>query len=250
MTGTRRTPGGLALVGALIAVGAALTAFAATRIWWTATFADTPVGRYVSTASGSDTVPELVAVALVALAGFGAALATRGGWRRAVGGLITAVGLLVAGRALVGLANPPREVLGRTPFVVGVAVTPTAHPVPAVAAAIGGLLIAAAGVLLLLGAGAGRRMGGRYERKPAAPGTAPARDPDPADAAADLWKALDAGGDPTILDHGTADDQPPDEQPPDDDTIDAQRADGNAADDDDASEGRPPTPSDLPPPAR
>ncbi len=227
------------MVGGLIAAGAALIAFAATRTWWTAAFTDTPVGRYVSTASGSDTVPELVAVALVALAGFGAALATRGGWRRAVGGLIAAAGLLVAIRALVGLTTPPREVLGRTPFVVGAAVDPAAHAVPVVTAAIGGLLIVGGGVLLLLGAGAERRMGGRYDRTAAGRGPTTPRDTDPADAEAALWKALDAGADPTLPDDGTG---------PDNGT--AGEASNQAAEDDDASDVHRPTPSDVPPPAR
>ena len=62
------------------------------------------------TAAGADCLPELVPVALVALAGFGATLATQGWLRRLVGAILLAGGLWVAVRAGDGdgPANRPR----------------------------------------------------------------------------------------------------------------------------------------------
>jgi len=193
----RRRSAGRGTAALLILVGAALIAFAATRAWWTASYQDTPVGPYRTSATGSDTVPELIPVALVAIAGWGAALATRGVWRRIIGGLVAVVGALVLVRVAVQWGSPPLDTLGRTPFVIGVPVDPVRQPWPMVLAAIGGLLVLLGGILLIAGSGRARALSGRYDRSPVA---GPAAGPSAADrpvAEDELWKALDAGLDPT-----------------------------------------------------
>jgi uncharacterized membrane protein (TIGR02234 family) len=197
-----------AVAAALILVGAALVAFAATRIWWTADYPGTPVGTYRTSATGSDTLPELIPVALVALAGWGAALATKGIWRRVIGALVGVVGAVVAVRVALQWAHPPLDQLGRTPFVVGAAVDPVRHPWPMLLAAVGGLLILAGGVLVIVAAGSAR-LSARYDRfpvsgrpdpvgSPAVIGTAAAAAAESGSDGSDLWKALDAGLDPTL----------------------------------------------------
>ncbi len=195
---------GRAAVALLILLGAALVAFAATRIWWTASYPDTPVGPYRTSATGSDTVPELIPVALVAIAGWGAALATRGVWRRIVGALVAAAGALVLVRVVVQWGSPPLEVLGRTPFVSGVPVDPMRHPWPMVLAAAGGLLVVLGGILLITGSVRAQALSGRYDRTPPAhPPITTTADVGSSGGVArpvgedDLWKALDAGLDPT-----------------------------------------------------
>ena len=76
----------LGLVAILAVAGAGLAAIAAALTWWSADYVDPLSGALTITASGAACVPELIPLALVALAGFGAALATRGVPRRIVGG--------------------------------------------------------------------------------------------------------------------------------------------------------------------
>ncbi len=82
MTRDRRRT--LILVLAALA-GAGCCAGAAALTWWSAEFTDSLVGAVTTTATGSQVLPELVPVALFALAGLGAAFATRGWPRRVVG---------------------------------------------------------------------------------------------------------------------------------------------------------------------
>jgi LPXTG-motif cell wall-anchored protein len=116
--------------------------------------------------TGSALAPWLPALGLVALAGAGALLATRGLVRAAVGVLLLFCGFgLIAGAA--------GHLPGGWP----------------VATALGGLLVAGAGGLTLV---RGRRwpaLGTRYER-PAGAARSPQTD-------AELWDALDRGDDPT-----------------------------------------------------
>lgn len=217
----------VALLAALVLLGAAACAGAAALTWWTAGYDDPLTGPLTLTATGSDCLPELVPVALVALAGFGAALATQGWLRRLVGVVLLAGGLLVAVRAVLAFAAPPSTL---TSALVRPA-TPSGpaqlHPFGPALALAGGVLLALAGVLVAAGLGGRRRLGSRYEAPSAATQTAAQtaaqtateaaagdpsvvssvvssaganRDDDPAAAdPADWWKALDAGTDPTDL---------------------------------------------------
>ncbi|HET6212225.1 MAG TPA: Trp biosynthesis-associated membrane protein [Micromonosporaceae bacterium] len=149
----------LAVAVALCAAGAALALFAASRVW-TVSFTPrpAPLAAARTARTGAAIAPWLPALGVVALAGAGALIATRGVARRVVGVLLLAVGLgIVLGAA------------GRAGW--------------ALAATLGGCLVAAAGLLTVVRGHSFPSMGTRYERAPAA-------DPD-------LWAALDRGEDPT-----------------------------------------------------
>ncbi|MDQ2797137.1 MAG: Trp biosynthesis-associated membrane protein [Actinomycetota bacterium] len=197
---TRRRPAVLAL---LVILGAAALAGASALTWWTQTHLDALSGALTTTAKGSQTDALLIPVALIGLAGFGAALATTGGLRRAVGVLLLVGGGLAAGLSVSGLLSAPASLhtdLLRPVESSGPAQLQVTGPVLGV---IGGVLIAVAGLLVGLGYGARRGLGARYDaprRKQRAPQPAVPADLDPAadaDAAAGWWKALDAGQDPT-----------------------------------------------------
>lgn len=167
-----------------------------------------PVERVGRT--GAALLPWLPAVALAALAGGGALLATRGAARRSVGALLVAAGLgIAAGSASFAGSTGSTGSTG-SPGSAGVSWL-------ALAAGAGGLLVAAAGGLALARAHRWPAMGARYERParsakpPAAEPSAvepPAADfpaaeppaaqpPPPAAHPPALWDALDRGEDPT-----------------------------------------------------
>jgi uncharacterized membrane protein (TIGR02234 family) len=197
---TRRRPAVLAL---LVILGAAALAGASALTWWTQTHTDALSGALTTTAKGAQTDALLIPVALIGLAGLGAALATAGGLRRAVGVLLLVGGGLAAGLSVSGLLSAPDSL--RTDLLRPVESSgPTQlHVVGPVLGVLGGTLVALAGLLVGLGYGARRGLGARYEaprrkqrtRMPPVPADLdPAAD---ADAAAGWWKALDAGHDPT-----------------------------------------------------
>ena len=190
----------LGVVAILAVAGAAIAAVSAAVTWWSADYLDPLTGAVTIEATGAATVPELIPLALVGLAGFGAALATHGVVRRIVGVVISLCGLAIAIRSGMSFTTEPGalvEQLTRPADRVGGA---TVHPLGPVLAVVGGLLLAAAGVLVVLGLGARQRMSSRYDRT-AAPSTAATgtRSEDSSDPS-DWWKALDAGADPTIVD--------------------------------------------------
>jgi LPXTG-motif cell wall-anchored protein len=173
----------LTIAVASCALGAALALLAATRTWTVdITARPAPAAALRTPRTGSDLEPWLTALALVALAGAGALLATRGRSRAAVGVVLVLSGLGVLAGGVDGLAT--------------VAHVTVAWPVLAVVASV---LIGYGGGLAAV---RGRRwpaMGSRYER-PRAPRT-PAEDqpqhigPSASDVA--MWDALDRGEDPT-----------------------------------------------------
>ncbi|MDG4827026.1 Trp biosynthesis-associated membrane protein [Asanoa sp. WMMD1127] len=149
----------------LCAVGAGLAFVGAGRTWERGyTHGPTPASP---DQTGADLVPGLSALALVALAGAGALLATRGWARRAVGALVLLVGL-----ALVAL--PFGRVFDAS----------TAWPA---LTAVGGLLVVAGGLAAALAGHRWPGMGARYERSPRSVG-----------GTTDTWNALDRGEDPTL----------------------------------------------------
>jgi hypothetical protein len=184
--------------------GAGLALYAATRVWSVAVTTRPGLPDLRSSTTGAAAQPWLVALAVVALAGTGALLATRGVLRRGLGGLLIGVGAGVVVSALVARAGLPEASL--------------AGPIACV---LGGALIVWGGL------GAARHghewpaMGARYERRavpsldagPAARSepsaaaglsagveptdpTRPAVPTAPADNRA-VWDALDRGDDPT-----------------------------------------------------
>ena len=185
------------LVHAVVAclAGAGLALYAATRVWSVAVTTRPGLPDLRSSTTGAAAQPWLLALAVVALAGTGALLATRGVLRRGLGGLLIAVGAGVAVAAITARAG----------------LTGGASIAGPIACVLGGALIVAGGL------GAARRghewpaMGARYERR-AVPssGAGPAARSEPSAAAglpasagpssADnraVWDALDRGDDPT-----------------------------------------------------
>lgn len=205
----RRAGRQLAVLAILALAGAGLAAVAAALIWWSADYTDPLTGALTVTATGAGCVPELVPLALVGLAGFGAALATRGFPRRLVGVVIGLCGCAIAVFSALQFAAPPASLvtdLTRPADPVGAA---QLHPIGPVLAIVAGVLLTATGVLVMLGLGARRRLGSRYDAPTRAAGRAAAATSNqtatPNEAAtdsaevdpADWWKALDAGTDPT-----------------------------------------------------
>ena len=149
-------------------LGAGLALLAASRRWAEAPENPAP-GRLATAAdglTGAALYPLIPALALAALAGGGAVLATRGAVRTGVGGL-----LLLCGAGIV---------LG-----VAYAVAREASPFWPIVAALGGLAVFDAGWLTVRKGRSWPAMGARFER--------PARTAEPSS----MWDELDRGGDPT-----------------------------------------------------
>jgi hypothetical protein len=149
-------------------VGAGLALLAASRAWSDATGRGEPgiFGGTADTLTGGERYPWIPALALAALAGGGALLATRGALRTGVGGLLVLCGAGV--------------VMG-----VAYAVAQEAQPFWPIVAALGGLVVFDAGWLTVRKGRSWAAMGARYERA--------ARADDPAS----MWDDLDHGREPT-----------------------------------------------------
>lgn len=193
-----------AVVAALVLAGAAACAGAASMTWWTAGYTDPLTGPLVVAVSGAQCLPELVPVALIALAGLAATLATQGWLRRLVGLLLVAGGVLVAVRAGGAMAAAPIPLDGSLVRPADPAGPAALHPAGPLLALAGGILVALAGALVVAGLGGRRRLGTRYDAPTGSTGGAAARvastrtaEPGSTDVT-DWWKALDAGADPTV----------------------------------------------------
>ncbi|MFI5832937.1 Trp biosynthesis-associated membrane protein [Micromonospora sp. NPDC051300] len=171
----------LAYAVLLCLAGAGLAAWAVTRGWSVEPTARgaLPSGQRRST--GADLLPWASALAYVGLAGGGAVLATRGRLRRALGLLLTGVGLGVAVGGGVGLTEA--GVTRHWPALV----------------LVGGLALAAGGAFTAARGAGWPAMGARYERRAAGPGgSADADRPAVERGTRDAWDALDRGEDPTV----------------------------------------------------
>jgi hypothetical protein len=192
-------------------VGAGLAIYGATRTWSLQVITRPGLPDLRTAKTGADDFPLLIGLALVALAGAGALLATRGLIRRILGGLLAVVGVGVILQATTG----------RIGLDVGRAgVGATTWPIVCV---LGGLMIVAGGVAAAVQGHRWPTMGARYERRtlpplsteprdgsspPAATGSAAAAaspattsedrhaEPTAVDTRA-VWDALDRGDDPT-----------------------------------------------------
>jgi drug/metabolite transporter (DMT)-like permease len=172
--GVARRGGRRELVLAVVActAGAALALFAASRTWTVVEqVRPAPLPPLREAHIGAALAPWLPALALVALAGAGALVATRRTGRTLVGVLLVACGLGIVLAAVHGLRDG------------------ASAGWPVLCAA-GGVVVAGTG---LVAARRGRRwpvMGSRYER-PAAPAS------DSAPTSTEMWDAIDRGNDPT-----------------------------------------------------
>jgi uncharacterized membrane protein (TIGR02234 family) len=165
----------LTLVACL--AGAGLAAYAATRVWSVDVVTRPGMSDLRTTRTGADLEPWLIGLAVVALAGTGALLATHGRVRRGLGVLL----------ALAGAGVVAGAIAGRVGLEAG-----SASPVWPIACALGGAIVVAGGVTAARFGHQWPAMSARYERRPAR--TAPADTPADHRAA---WDALDRGDDPT-----------------------------------------------------
>lgn len=210
---TRMAPRRSFAVALLLGIaGAALTLYAASRTWSLQVIVRPGLPDLRTARTGASEFPLLIGLALVALAGAGALLATRGLLRRILGGLLAAVG---AGLIL-------ESITGRLGLNAGRAATPAT--IWSIACIVGGAMIIVGG---LSAASQGHRwptMGARYERRTVPPPPDPGENsrplatagpnrgetpnphpgsPEPHRADATqvdtraVWDALDRGDDPT-----------------------------------------------------
>ncbi|MCU7723494.1 Trp biosynthesis-associated membrane protein [Actinoplanes sp. KI2] len=170
--------------------GAAVALYAITRTWSVHLTPRTGMSDLRDVQTGTDLQPWVTGLAVVALAGTGALLATSGRLRQAVGVLLSLAGLGV----IVG------AIAGRVGLDPGSARGGTTWPILCVA---GGVIILAGGVTAVRQGHRWPRMSARYDRKPVPP---PRSEPptgeerDKSAAVADhraAWDALDRGDDPT-----------------------------------------------------
>ncbi|MGI8678426.1 MAG: Trp biosynthesis-associated membrane protein [Jatrophihabitans sp.] len=196
----RHLPYALALLLDLVGAGGALLVSLPT--WQVITVARRDLTGVTVDMTGRDVDSASTALALVALAGVVAVLATRGLWRRGVG-----VVLALAGIGLVWRSSTAAATVGsvrarafleshRQTLTVDAGVVPhvDVHVVWPVLSVICGVFVLTAGALVTVRGGRWQGMSARYEAPaPAAPepGAEQAR------AAATLWTALDRGEDPT-----------------------------------------------------
>ncbi|MFF7243783.1 TIGR02234 family membrane protein [Embleya sp. NPDC008237] len=178
----------------LALVGAALVLSVAGRTWAEGT-APVHGSRIAVHASGNAINKATSALALLGLAGGLAVLATRTIGRTAIGALVTLAGIGVTVLAVRGAGDTSAvnsEAAGKA-AVEGVRAVDVSHTIWPWFAAVGGVLILLAGLLVVL---RGRRWPGMSNRYEAPAGKAVAAKRGPA-TNADLWNALDRGEDPT-----------------------------------------------------
>jgi len=172
----------------LCVAGAGLALYGITRTWAVQVTTRPGLSDLRTERTGSDVAPWVIGLALVALAGGGALLATRGTVRRVLGAVLALTGGGVAVAAVAGRAGLDTGTAG-----AGAAVWP-------VACVLGGLLVVAAGVLALRHGHRWPGMGARYERRAPAARDAVTPDAVAGDQRVDTraaWDALDRGDDPT-----------------------------------------------------
>ncbi|MHA6783820.1 Trp biosynthesis-associated membrane protein [Pseudonocardia saturnea] len=174
---------GLACVG--LVVSAAALWGASQAVWYRV--GTTVAGRAAQLVdvTGAQARPSLGGVALLALAGIAGVVAAGGLLRRAVGGLLALAGAVVAGAAVLSLVVPPSASEGGS-------VTATT-PAPWLAV-LGGAVLLAVGLVVLVRERRLPRLGARYAAGRVGDGAARPAPTDPDRAA---WQDLDAGRDPT-----------------------------------------------------
>jgi uncharacterized membrane protein (TIGR02234 family) len=186
---------GLALLLDLLGAGGVL--LASVREWQTLRAArPAPLRDVVLGVSGRTVDAAPTALAVVALAGVVAVLATRGIARRAVGGVLAVAGVVLAVRAVLaagavgdGRARSLLAAHRRSVDVTGLHASVTTHAVWPALTVVGALLIVAGGGLVAWRGAQWQAMSRRYE--------APDPEQESARTATTMWTALDRGHDPT-----------------------------------------------------
>jgi uncharacterized membrane protein (TIGR02234 family) len=179
---------------ALLAVGAVLLLVGFGRTWVTAVVRDAGLPTVTVELTGRDLAPAGAAMAVVALAGLAALVATRRVGRMLTGLVLALAGLIAVGSALrygAWSGSTMALVADRAGVAASDATTSTTTTLWWVVAAVGGALVLTAGALSLVASSTWTTLGGRYERRSS---TQPA----PKAAAASAWDQLDAGLDPTL----------------------------------------------------
>ncbi|MDQ2836396.1 MAG: Trp biosynthesis-associated membrane protein [Actinomycetota bacterium] len=184
----------LAAAVALTLLGGGGALFAASRSWLRVSEPRlAPFGRLVLNFSGRALSPALNGLAIVALIIAVLVLITAGWARRVLGGLLLVVGLSAGWYAIRGTRQPSagrvRELLGSRLSQQAGPLDVRTQPAPAWLALLGALLLVLAALLLLLRAG-------RWQVGLSAKYAAPVE----VAQAADPWRRLDRGDDPTIFD--------------------------------------------------
>lgn len=182
----------------LDAIGAGGALLISVRTWQTVTTArPAPLHDDVLQVSGRTVDAAPTALALVALAGVVAVLATRGVLRRALGGVLGLAGVLLVWRAAsswsaVGTQRARALVADRHATVDVSRAVPhvAAHPLWPTLTILCGLLVAVCGAMVAWRGATWSVLSARYESQAQRPA-------DPLKAAATLWNALDRGEDPT-----------------------------------------------------
>jgi hypothetical protein len=183
------------LVTVLLLVAAAAALWGSAAAVWPRPSYDTPFrGQVLVTVEGGEWEPVLGPLALLALAGVAGALATGGWLRRIVGVVLAAAGgwAVVLGARPQSSGVPPAGLDDLPGAPSGGRLSDVLVIEPwTLLASLGGLLLLAAGGLLVLRTATMPRLGGRYTA-PARARREPAQDRERA-----LWDSLDAGEDPT-----------------------------------------------------
>ena len=173
----------LAAAVVLVAVGGGLAFLGAARTWSTVTVLRAPpLGPVAADVTGRTLQPAVTGLAVVALAGVLAMLATRGVVRRLVGAVLTLAGLATMWRAALGLravsSAHGRTLVAdsRTGATLGTvrSVSVSMHPVWALVGVLGGVLILLGGVVTAVRGGRWRAMSARYESPAGRPASADA----------------------------------------------------------------------------
>lgn len=189
--GGRPSPTGrreLAYAVLLCLAGAGLAVWATTRPWAVeVTLRPAPLPELRTERSGAAMLPWLPALALVALAGAGAVLATRDGVRRVVGLVVLSLGgAVAAGGGFALVTGLDGELSRQWPALC----------------LVGGMLVTVGGGWTAWRGASWPAMGARYER-PAGASTRgstprPTTRVVPGRRTMDAWDALDRGEDPTV----------------------------------------------------
>ncbi|HKA69690.1 MAG TPA: Trp biosynthesis-associated membrane protein [Actinomycetes bacterium] len=198
-------PGRRVLATAVLAcaAGAGLVLLAAGQPWASAVTSGV-AGPVAVTATGAEIVPLVPGLAVLALAGSVALLATRRTGRRLVGAILAVAGAGIVAATIAGFAAPDpalREAAGVATGRIGAAVSDVAGTGWPWLALAGGLVVLAVGLAAAVAGPRWSVMSSRYERgaEPAAAGgqdaAAAATDPS---AGSDTWIAQDKGIDPTV----------------------------------------------------